>query len=71
MARTTNKLTSQAAKSAPAGKHGDGAGLWLYKRDDGMARWVLRVTVFGKRKEMGLDAFPAVPLKEAREKADL
>lgn len=70
MARTTNKLTSQAAKAAAAGKHGDGAGLWLYKRDDGTARWVLRVTVFSKRKEMGLGAFPAVSLKEAREKAD-
>lgn len=70
MARTTNKLTSQAAKAAPSGKHGDGAGLWLYKRPDGTARWVLRVTVFGKRKEMGLGAFPAVTLKEARVKAD-
>lgn len=68
--RATNKLTSQAVKTATTGKHGDGAGLWLYKRPDGTARWVLRVTVFGKRKEMGLGAFPAVTLKDAREKAD-
>ena len=70
MSRTINKLTTQAVKAAVPGKHGDGAGLWLYKRPDGTARWVLRVTIFGKRKEMGLGAFPAVSLKEVREKAD-
>ncbi|WP_366141393.1 hypothetical protein [uncultured Shimia sp.] len=30
--------------------------MWLYKRSDGGAQWVLRVTVFGKRREMGLGA---------------
>jgi hypothetical protein len=32
-----NKLTASFVKSAPVGKHGDGAGLWLFKRADGGA----------------------------------
>lgn len=70
MARTLNRLTAQTVKAAPTGKHGDGGGLWLYKRTDGGAQWVLRVHVHGKRKEMGLGAYPAVSLKEARESAE-
>jgi integrase len=70
MARETNRLSASGAKAAPAGKHADGAGLWLYKRDDGGAQWVLRVTAHGRRREMGLGAFPAVSLKAAREAAD-
>ena len=70
MARETNRLSASGAKAAPAGKHADGAGLWLHKRDDGGAQWVLRVTAHGRRREMGLGAYPAVSLKAAREAAD-
>jgi integrase len=70
MARETNRLSASGAKAAPAGKHADGAGLWLHKRDDGGAQWVLRVTAHGRRREMGLGAFPAVSLKAAREAAE-
>ncbi|UTH49095.1 integrase arm-type DNA-binding domain-containing protein [Loktanella salsilacus] len=70
MARETNRLSASGAKAASAGKHADGAGLWLHKRDDGGAQWVLRVTAHGRRREMGLGAFPAVSLKAAREAAD-
>ena len=52
------------------GKHCDGAGLWLHKRPDGGAQWVLRVTVHGRRREMGLGSLSDVPLKRARELAD-
>jgi integrase len=48
------------------GKHCDGAGLWLVKRDDGGAQWVQRVTVHGRRREMGLGGFPALGLANAR-----
>jgi len=68
--RAKNRLSSQFLKSAPVGKHCDGAGLWLVKRDDGGAQWVLRVTVHGRRREMGLGGFPALPLAEARKQAD-
>lgn len=64
--RATNRLSSQFVKTAPVGKHCDGAGLWLVKRDDGGAQWVLRVTVHGRRREMGLGGFPALSLADAR-----
>ncbi|WP_146589645.1 tyrosine-type recombinase/integrase [Puniceibacterium confluentis] len=64
--RATNRLSSQFLKTAPVGKHCDGAGLWLVKRDDGGAQWVLRVTVHGRRREMGLGGFPSLGLADAR-----
>lgn len=70
MARETNRLSATGAKSAPVGKHADGGGLWLVKRADGGAQWVLRVTAHGRRREMGLGAYPDVSLKEARGAAD-
>lgn len=57
-------------KKPEPGKHLDGAGLWLVVRDDGGAQWVLRVTVHGKRREMGLGGFPALGLADARAVAD-
>ena len=36
MARALNKLSTLAVKNAQPGKHSDGGGLWLYKRDDGL-----------------------------------
>lgn len=68
--RAKNRLTAGFLKSAPAGKHCDGAGLWLVKREDGGAQWVLRVTVHGRRREMGLGGFPALGLADARKLAD-
>jgi len=68
--RATNRLSSQFLKTAPVGKHCDGAGLWLVKRDDGGAQWVLRVTVHGRRREMGLGGFPALGLADARKVAE-
>ena len=65
----SNLLTSAFLKSAPTGKHVDGAGLWFIKRPDGGAQWMLRVSLGGKRREMGLGGFPDVSLKEARELA--
>ena len=65
----SNLLNSAFLKSAPTGKHIDGAGLWFIKRPDGGAQWMLRVSLGGKRREMGLGGFPDVSLKEARELA--
>ncbi len=70
MTRALNKLSAATVKAADPGKHSDGGGLWLHKRPDGGAQWVLRVTVHGRRREMGLGGFPDVTLKEAREAAD-
>ena len=65
----SNLLNSAFLRSAPTGKHIDGAGLWFIKRPDGGAQWMLRVSLGGKRREMGLGGFPDVSLKEARELA--
>ena len=70
MARATNRLSASTVKAAPVGKHADGGGLWLVKRPDGGAQWVLRVTPHGRRREMGLGAYPDVSLKEARASAE-
>lgn len=64
-----NRLSAVNLNSLPTGKYNDGQGLWLNKRTDGGAQWFLRVTVFGRRREMGLGPYPDVKLKEARETA--
>ncbi|WP_306110854.1 MULTISPECIES: site-specific integrase [unclassified Roseovarius] len=65
-----HKLSAAKVKNAKPGKYSDGAGLWLHKREDGGAQWVLRVTVHGRRREMGLGALSDVSLKEARDTAE-
>jgi integrase len=65
-----NKQTAVKVASAAPGKYSDGGGLWLHKRDDGGAQWVLRVTVYGRRREMGLGRLEDVSLKSARAMAD-
>lgn len=68
--RARNRLSPAFLKKAPPGKYCDGAGLWLVVRDDGGAQWVLRVTVHGRRREMGLGGYPEIGLAKARETAD-
>lgn len=70
MTRALNKLSAAFVKSAPTGKHSDGGGLWLHRRPDGGAQWVLRVTVHGRRREMGLGSLSDTPLKQARLEAE-
>jgi integrase len=70
MTRALNKLSAQRLKSAGPGKLSDGGGLWFAKSKDGNAKWFLRVVVHRRRREMGLGAYPAVSLKEARLEAE-
>ena len=65
-----DRLSASLVSSAKPGKHCDGGGLWLYARKDGGSQWVLRVTVHGRRREMGLGGYPAVSLKQARVSAE-
>jgi integrase len=69
MARELHRLSALTIKSAAPGKHADGGGLWLHKRDDGGAQWVLRLSVHGRRREMGLGSLSDVSLKDARSAA--
>lgn len=57
------------AKSLDAGKYADGQGLWLVKRSQQAGKWVLRLSVAGKRREMGLGPWPEVSIADARNKA--
>ncbi|WP_024588148.1 site-specific integrase [Aliihoeflea sp. 2WW] len=68
--RAMNRLSARAVATLGTGKYADGAGLWLHKREDGGGQWVLRYTIHGRRREMGLGAAGAVSLKEAREAAE-
>jgi len=47
----------------------DGKGLFLVVKPSGAKAWLVRVQIAGKRHDVGLGGFPAVSLKEAREKA--
>ncbi|MFK7945735.1 MAG: tyrosine-type recombinase/integrase [Paracoccaceae bacterium] len=64
-----NALNSMKARSLPAGKFADGQGLWLVKRDRMAGKWILRLTLDGRRREMGLGPWPDVSIAEARERA--
>ena len=52
-----------------AGRYCDGHGLYLDVRPTGSRGWIQRLTIRGRRTELGLGGFPLVSLKEAREKA--
>lgn len=69
MARPFNKLTARAVSTAGPGKYGDGGGLWLVVSRTGSKSWVYRYGKDKSRHEMGLGAYPAVTLSEARRKA--
>ncbi len=65
-----NALSKLGSVSLPEGKHADGQGLWLVKRSKQTGKWVLRLTMHGRRREMGLGRWPDVSIAEARGKAD-
>lgn len=68
--RALNRLSAIAVRKLAPGKHPDGGGLWLLRRDDGGGQWFLRYTIHGRRREMGLGSIVEVSLKEARDGAD-
>ena len=64
------KLTVLKARAASEpGLYGDGGTLFLSVAPGGSKSWVQRLTIRGKRTDIGLGGFPLVPLAEAREKA--
>lgn len=64
-----HKLSARKVESSPPGKYEDGGGLRLVVSKSGARKWVLRYTLKGKRREMGLGSFPDVSLNDARTKA--
>ena len=64
-----NALTPAFVRNAKPGVYHDGNGLQLRVDPTGSRRWVQRLTVQGKRRNLGLGGYPAVSLADAREKA--
>ena len=52
-----------------SGRYCDGHGLFLDVRPSGSRSWIQRLTIRGRRTELGLGGFPLVSLKEARQQA--
>jgi hypothetical protein len=48
------RLTALKVKSAKAGRHGDGEGLYLLVKPTGARSWLLRIQQDGKRRDIGL-----------------
>jgi integrase len=64
------KLNTKKVRDATLpGRYGDGNGLYLHVREGGSRQWVVRVTVQGKRCDLGLGSLDTVTLEEAREAA--
>ena len=51
------------------GRYSDGGGLHLYISKAGRKSWVQRITIDGRRRDIGLGGLPSVSLAIAREKA--
>jgi integrase len=63
-------LTALGIKNATnPGKYPDGNGLYLVVDASGAKRWLLRIVVQSKRRDIGLGGLSLVSLAEAREKA--
>ena len=60
------KLNAKAIPNLPAGRHGDGHGLYLMVQKRGTRSWTQVLRVDGRRLDLGLGAYPDVTLKEAR-----
>lgn len=68
--KTKKPLTAAFVRSVKeAGKYGDGNGLMLVVKETGAKQWVQRITIRGKRTDLGLGSAELVSLAEAREVA--
>ncbi len=64
------KLTIRKCKTiTKRGLHGDGNSLFLRVGPTGAKSWIQRITIHGKRRDIGLGGWPLVGLAEARIKA--
>lgn len=67
----TNKLSATKVDGAKKrGMYGDGGGLWLRVTSPEVRSWVMRFTLHGRVREMGLGALSTISLAGAREGAN-
>jgi len=60
---------SRVRRTATPGRHADGGTLYLHIAPAGSKSWVQRITIKGRRRDLGLGPWPAVSLAEARTRA--
>lgn len=66
----SEQLTDRAIRALKTpGRYPDGRGLYLVVRNPVSRQWLLRVTINGRRRDMGLGGYPDVSLAEARRQA--
>ena len=64
------KLSATRVKAlTDPGRFSDGGGLHLFISKAGGKSWVLRITIDGRRRDIGLGGYPAVSLAQARKRA--
>ncbi len=64
------RLTAAGVKAlTKPGLHGDGGTLYLHVAPGGSRSWIQRVTINGKRRDIGLGPWPVVSLAKARQRA--
>ena len=61
-----NQLTDLMVRQARLGRHADGNGLYLVVRPNGRRCWMQRLVIQGRRRDLGLGAYPLVSLSAAR-----
>ena len=70
MAQTVNRLTAtKVQKIKTPGMYADGAGLYLQVTGNAAKSWILRYSLRGAAREMGLGSLRKVSLADARRKA--
>ncbi|HIJ49122.1 MAG TPA: DUF4102 domain-containing protein, partial [Gammaproteobacteria bacterium] len=65
---TAAKIKS-LSKSGKPSRHAAGAGLYLRISSVGTASWIVRYTIFRKRREMTLGNYPSISLADAYARA--
>ena len=64
------KLSATRVKAlTDPGRYSDGDGLHLFITKKGRKSWVQRITVDGRRRDIGLGGYPSVSLAQARKRA--
>lgn len=63
------RLTERLVRAAAKGRHYDGDCLILCVSGTGARNWICRVTVDGRKRDVGLGGYPLTTLAEARQKA--
>ncbi len=64
-----NLTVSRVKSLSKLGLYGDGGTLYLAIANGGSKSWVQRITINGKRHDLGLGGLPVVSLAKARERA--